>query len=267
MRVFLLDGGTMTIDRSQLLWNVDCGVRLRFPVYSVLVEHDEGLYLFDTGYDLEHVRRTFPAEQPLQSEAQGIVAQLALCGFEPGDVAYVVNSHLHFDHVGGNRHFPAATTIVSKAELRQAKVPETFERLAYSDQTFDHAGASFELLEGDVELAPGMRLLETPGHSAGHYSLLLEPPSGQALLFTFDAAYAHESLERLIPSGFHLDPTAAVRSLRRLNSLARTHDARIFVAHDMDAFAGYSLAPEPCLGGSGELRDPRPSDVAGRHMR
>jgi 4-pyridoxolactonase len=122
-------------------------------------------------------------------------------------------------------------------------VPETFERYAYSDQTFDHPDVSFELLEGDVELADGLRLFETPGHSAGHYSLLVEPPAGGALLFAFDAAYAHESLERLIPSGFHLDPTAAVRSLRRIQTLASTHDARIFVAHDMAAFNGYSLAP------------------------
>lgn len=247
MRVFLLDSGTMMIDRSQLLWNVDCGVRLRFPIYSVLVEHEEGLFLFDTGYDLEHVRRVFPKEEPQQSEAQGIVQQLAACGFAPGDVSYVVNSHLHFDHVGGNRHFPGAKTVVSKAELRQAKVPETFERYAYSDQTFDHPQADFELLEGDVELAAGLRLFETPGHSAGHYSLLIESPSGEALLFAFDAAYAHESLERSIPSGFHLDPVAAVRSLRRLRTLARTHDARIFVAHDMAAFNGYSLAPAEAI--------------------
>ena len=243
MRVFLLDSGTMMIDRSQLLWNVDCGQRLRFPIYSVLVEHDDGLFLFDTGFDLEHVSRVFPGELPLQSEAQGIVQQLALCGFAPGDVSYVVNSHLHFDHVGGNRHFPDATTLVSKAELRQAKVPETFEHYAYSDQSFDHPGVVYELLEGDVELAAGLRLLETPGHSAGHYSLLVEPPSGQALLFAFDAAYAHESLERLIPSGFHLDLTAAVRSLRRLSQIARAHDACIYVAHDMAAFNDYSLAP------------------------
>ena len=90
----------------------------------------------------------------------------------PGDVSYLVNSHLHFDHVGGNRHFPGAKTLVSKAELRQAKVPETFERYAYSDQTFDHPDVDYELLEGDVELAAGLRLFETPGHSAGHYSLL-----------------------------------------------------------------------------------------------
>jgi 4-pyridoxolactonase len=158
-----------------------------------------------------------------------------------------VNSHLHFDHVGGNRHFPEAKTVVSKAELRQAKVPETFERFAYSDQTFDHPNADFELLEGDVELAAGLRLFETPGHSAGHYSLLIEPPSGQALLFAFDAAYAHESLERLIPPGFHLDPTAAVASLRRIKELARRYGARIFVAHDAAAFRGYRLAPAGVL--------------------
>jgi 4-pyridoxolactonase len=243
MRVFILDSGTMLIDRSQLLWNVDCGVRLRFPIYSVLVEHDDGLFLFDSGIDLEHVSRVFPREEPQQTNEQGIVQQLALCGFAPRDVTYVVNSHLHFDHVGGNRHFRSATTLVSKDELRQAKVPETFERMAYSDQSFDHPDVRFELLEGDVELAEGLRLFETPGHSAGHYSLLIEPPSSQALLFAFDAAYAHESLERLIPSGFHLDPTAAVRSLRRLQTLARTHEARIFVAHDAAAFSGYSLAP------------------------
>ena len=51
MKVYLLKSGTMLIDRSQVLWNVDCGVRLRFPIYSVLVDHPEGLFLFDSGYD------------------------------------------------------------------------------------------------------------------------------------------------------------------------------------------------------------------------
>ena len=76
MRIFLLDSGTMMIDRSQLLWNVDCGVRLRFPVYSVLVEHADGLFLFDTGYDLEHVKAVLPFELPEQTEEQTIPAQL-----------------------------------------------------------------------------------------------------------------------------------------------------------------------------------------------
>jgi 4-pyridoxolactonase len=249
--VFLLDCGTMTIDRSQVLWNVDCGVRLRFPIYSVLVDHADGLFLFDTGHDLEHVARTFPWEQAGREPGQGVVEQLRACGYEPGDVRYLVNSHLHFDHVGGNRFFPGATTVVSRAELRQAKVPESFERLAYSDQSFDHEDVRYELLEDDTELAPGLRLFETPGHSAGHYSLVVEPGGGQrAMLFTFDAAYTDENIEREIVSGFHLDPVAGTRSLRRIRKLARDHDADVFVAHDAAAFARYRRAPQSYGDGS-----------------
>jgi 4-pyridoxolactonase len=245
VRVFLLDTGRMTIDRSQVLWNVDCGVRLRFPIYAVLIDHPEGLFLFDTGIDADHVRATFPWEDVEQSSEQGIVQQLASCGYAPGDVTYVVNSHLHFDHVGGNRFFGEATTLVSKDELRQAKVPEQFERLAYSDQSFDHPGMRCELLEGDVELARGLTLFETPGHSAGHYSLLVHGEAGQRkMLFTFDAAYTLENLDREIISGFHLDPVAATKSIKRLKKLARDHDATIFVAHDLEAFDGYKRAPE-----------------------
>jgi len=247
MRTFLLDGGTMMIDRSQLLWNVDPGTRLRFPVYSVLVEHPEGLFLFDTGYDLEHVRATFPREEPRQEPRQGVVEQLALCGFAPGDVTHLVNSHLHFDHVGGNRHFPGARRFVARDELRQAMCPEPFERLAYSDRQFE--GAPWELLDGEVDLADGLLLVPTPGHSAGHYSLLVTPPSGAPLLFAFDAAYSHENLDRLIPPGFHHEPTAAVASLRRLRRLAERHGATMFVAHDAVAYAGYRLAPD-AYGGS-----------------
>jgi 4-pyridoxolactonase len=233
----------MLIDRSQVLWNVDCGVPLRFPIYSVLVDHPEGLFLFDSGYDLEHVRKTFPREEPHQGEMETIPAQLALCTFRPEDVTYVVNSHLHFDHVGGNRFCTAATTVVHKLELREAKVPEPFEQLAYSDQSFDHAQTRFELIEGDVELAAGLKLFETPGHAVGHYSLLVEMASRRPMLFTFDAAYTHENLDRGIISGFHHTPIDAIKSLARLRRLAAEHDAELFVAHDMNAFSGYHVAP------------------------
>jgi 4-pyridoxolactonase len=234
----------MLIDRSQLLWNVDCGVRVRFPIYGVLIDHPEGRFLFDSGYDLEHVQRVFAHEEPIQQPGETVVAQLSACGYRPEDVGYIINSHLHFDHVGGNRHFPRATTLVHKQELRQAKVPESFERYAYSDQSFDHPNVRYELLEGDTEIAKGLRLFETPGHTVGHYSLLIETTSRPPMLFTGDAAYSMEGLEREIISGFHNDPTAGVRSIKRLRSLARQFEADFFVPHDMAAYQGYRRAPE-----------------------
>ena len=89
--------------RSHIIWNIDAGNPVRFPVYSVLIEHDDGLFLFDTGYDLEHVKAVLPFELPEQTEEQTIPAQLEKAGYKPEDVTGIINSHLHFDHVGGNK--------------------------------------------------------------------------------------------------------------------------------------------------------------------
>ena len=79
MKVRLLDGGSIVIEHTQLLWNVP-GPQVRIPVYSVLVESDEGLFLFDTGIDLEHMDRVLPFELAEQTQEQTIAGQLAACG-------------------------------------------------------------------------------------------------------------------------------------------------------------------------------------------
>lgn len=242
-KVFLLDGGTLVIDASDVHWHIDTGTPVRFPVYSVLVEHPDGLILFDTGFDLDHVNKVLPFEQPLQTPEQTIPAQLALCGYTPDDVDIVVNSHFHFDHVGGNKHLTRATHLVHVDELRQAKVPEPFERLGYSDLSFDHPGVTYKPISGDYEIVPGVWLFETPGHTAGHYSLLVELEHGRNMLFCGDAAYTHTTLEKEWVAGFHLDPAKSVRAIRRLNYLARTKDADVYPSHDLEPFQSWKLAP------------------------
>jgi len=243
-KVYLLDGGSLVIDRSQLLWHIDIGTPVRFPVYSVLIEHPDGLFMYDTGYDLDHVNRVLPFEQPQQTDSQSLTEQLLLCGFEPEQVNFVVNSHFHFDHVGGNRFLTAATTLVSKEELRHAKVPEPFEHLGYSDLTFDYPGVRYEQVSGDIEIADGIWLFETPGHTAGHYSLLVEMDDEPSMLFTGDAAYSYESLNREIIAGFHLDPMASVQSIKRLKRLAKQRGAQIYPSHEMEPFQSWKRAPD-----------------------
>ena len=123
----------------------------------------------------------------------------------PQDVDYVVNSHYHFDHCGGNRHLREACTVCHALEFAQCASPAPFEMLGYSDMRF-HADLyrerlrsegrdvpdnpesdiwtpRFELVSGDQEIAKGVHLIETPGHTAGHYSLLVElsGPAADAL--------------------------------------------------------------------------------------
>lgn len=243
MHVWLLDNGSIVIEHTQLMWNVP-GPQVRIPVYSVLVEHDDGLFLFDTGIDLGHMNRVLPFELPEQTEEQTIPAQLALCGFDLGDVTTVVNSHLHIDHVGGNQLFKEtdARNLIHERELAQARNHEPFEFFGYSDKSWDYEGARIETFAGDHELAPGIRLLETPGHTVGHCSVLLE--GEQPLLFAMDVVYTAGAMEKGIQPGFHHTPVDGVRSIARIKQLIEERGAQVFYSHDMEAWGGYRHAPE-----------------------
>ena len=243
MRVWLLDGGSIVIEHTQLMWNVP-GPPARIPVYSVLVEHDDGLSLFDTGIDLAHMRRVLPFELPEQTPEQTIPAQLRACGFELGDVTTLVNTHLHIDHVGGNQLFKGTgvRNVIHRKELVQARNHEPFEFFGYSDKSWDYEGASIETVSGDLKLASGIRLYETPGHTVGHYSFLLD--GAKPMLFAMDVAYTAAALEKGIQPGFHNNPVEGVRSIARVKALAAEHGAEIFFSHDMDAWHGYKHAPD-----------------------
>lgn len=260
-RVCLLDGGSMAIDGHKIYWNRGPAGDIRFPVYSVLVEHENGLFLYDTGFDLEFMQRYVPQDQPIQSPDQTLPAQLAKLGYRPEDVTHVIDSHLHIDHCGGNHLFPRAKIVCHEKEYEQARNPELFEGLSYgavawfAPQLVQHrqeipAGVDptlspdFELLSGDIEFAPGVWLLETLGHSAGHYSMLVELRGRRPMLFTGDAAMTPKNLEMMVVGGFHLDPVAGTRSLQRLKDLAAEHDAELFTSHSMPEFETWRKAPE-----------------------
>ena len=266
-KVYILDGGTLVIDGYHAFWNRGPGGDLRFPTYSVLIEHADGLYIFDTGYDCDHVKRVLPFEKPLQTEAQTIPGQLALLGRKPEDINYVVNSHYHFDHCGGNKHLTKACTVCHAKELDACNCPQPFEMLGYSDVSFspeitarraEAAGGNgaapaapaldiytptFETVTGDQEIAKGLRLFETPGHTAGHYSLMVELANRRPMLFTADACYSQKNMDLMCISSFHLDPIASVASMERLKELAEKHDAELFYSHDPDSFPDYVKAP------------------------
>jgi 4-pyridoxolactonase len=244
VKIYFLDNGSIVIDHAQLMWNIGGGTPVRIPSYGLLIEHDDGLFVFDTGFDLDHTNAVLPFELPEQTPEQTIPAQLRACGFEPGDVTTLVNSHLHFDHVGGNKHLPDATVVVHERELEQARNCQPFERFGYSDRSWDYEGASFRTISGDTELARGLWLFETPGHTIGHYSLLVTPDSGPPMVFAFDVVYTAEALEKGVQPGFHYDPVAGVASVERVKQVAAENEAEIFFSHDMDAWNGYKHAPD-----------------------
>lgn len=246
MRVFIMPLGRFDLDVGTLTPGDASGRRAKAPVYAYLVECAAGLVLMDTGCSTALARnpRSILGDEvdsltPEMGEADHILAQLAGLGYGPSDVDLVVNSHLHFDHAGANNCFPNAEFWCQAAE---------WEAVAAHPQHYPDPGwdpgpkARRRGLRGDTDVAVGVRLISTPGHTPGHQSLLVEADDGP-LLFTSDAVYtrAHFNAEHL---GAAVDRTQARASVVRLMELAR-EGARPFFSHDpvQASIEAWRLAP------------------------
>lgn len=252
-KVALLDGGLMHAKEYQVYWNLPSEKLVSMPTFGVLIDHADGKFLFDTGFDLHHFETAISPHGAVQSIQQTIPAQLDLLGLRPRDINYVINSHYHFDHCGGNKHCHHATTLCHKCELEAAFQPEPFEQLSYSDRSFEGVEAAeseieiytprFETLSGDQELAKGIHLFETPGHTLGHYSLMVELAGRRPMLFPADAVYAQKGLDAMLMPASHVDPVKGYKSMQRIKDIAEKYDAEILFAHDEDNYPNYLKAP------------------------
>jgi glyoxylase-like metal-dependent hydrolase (beta-lactamase superfamily II) len=149
----------------------------------------------------------------------------------PADIDLVINTHLHFDHCGQNAVFSHAPFYVQRREYERAKVE--------SRELFDWFGfmnAPFELLDGDSEIVPGVRVITTPGHTSGHQSVLVTSQDGSLDVLIGDAAYTtvqFGGVETLaddeLPPGQAADPGAWRNSLGRIKS---SDPARVHFCHD-----------------------------------
>ena len=178
--VYALCSGYLELDRASMLDDLPAGQPWTVPVMSFLVVHPRGRLLFDTGVHcqtrVDPIGRMGPerAKRLVDKSKAGedVVPQLGLLGLTPDDVRYVVNSHLHFDHCGGNEFFPRATFLVQKTEMEAARRPGFAPGYNPSPLDFDHP-LDYRLVDGehDVWGDGSVLLFPTFGHTPGHQSL------------------------------------------------------------------------------------------------
>ena len=192
------------------------------PVRPLLVRTDEGNILIDTGLgDVpEKLRKYYPVRRD-----SNLKDSLAAEGLGPDDISMIINTHLHFDHAGNNRMFPKSDIIVQKKELDFARDPPKFLRGGYIRDFFETP--NLRTIEGESEMASGVKVILTPGHTAGHQSVVIEAGATR-YVYTGDVSPVRENWDTGIPVGILLDPMAATESLERCKAIG----ARPIFSHD-----------------------------------
>jgi glyoxylase-like metal-dependent hydrolase (beta-lactamase superfamily II) len=243
--LYAIQNGFMGFERSGLFYGELSGERVQIPIACWLVRTSDAAVLFDTGLSPRAVPGLM-RNDPLArfTDEDLLVHRLDLVGLEPDHVDVVVLSHLHYDHAGGAALFPKSTLVVQRDEHTYAHNPPPFFAGFYYRKNFDLPGYRWRLLDGDTELAPGLTVLRTDGHTPGHQSLLVELPGSGPVILAGDCCYWRQHLDEEKVPGVVWDPTRAYHTLKRLKTLARLTGARVFPGHDPAFWETVKQAPE-----------------------
>lgn len=283
-----LDGGAMFGVVPRTLWKTkiepDDRNRIPLAMRCLLVEHDEGLVLIDTALGNKEGAKfldVYGVENQGLEGATQLEDALASAGFLPRDVKWVINTHLHFDHAGGNttmdpdlendprRHvrptFSNATYMVQRGELEFARKTNERTRASYLPHNFEPVAAAnrWKLLDGDGEVLPGIFVRLTPGHVPFHQAVVLRH-KGETAVYVADLfpTVAHLPLPWIM--GYDVEPLRTLESKRALLAEAVAGGWRLIFEHDPKVVMGTPvqagkavelrdtlLAPEPASAVSG----------------
>lgn len=249
------------------------------PINAYVIEHDEGVVLFDTGQDRASV--TDPGYFP--GGLNGLVysrlakfdigpgdtltAGLQRLGHRPGDVHTAVLSHLHQDHIGGLRELSGSRILLSRAEWDAMTKPFP-EARGFLPRHIDLPGLRWDRMEpeklADPQVAPfthghdifadgSLVLLPTPGHTPGSLSLLVRRPGRPPLLMAGDLTYDDDLLlDGALPGAG--DKRGMREAARMVNELrARLPGLVVLPAHDPAAAARLEAASGPATALDGSV--------------
>lgn len=223
--IYPLHLGTVFRDNSAAEFLKNPGQQYNMPTLAYLVSNGRDNILVDNGGD--------PADgvvhMPYYQEPDNFLdKQLGKLGLSFGDIPTVILTHLHWDHSYNNHLFPQAKIYVQKKELQYAAAPlAVHSHLYYQAHIFK---TKYEILDGDTEIRPGLRVILTPGHSEGSQSVLVDTEDGvYAICGDFVNTYkCWESNPRIV-NGLHTDLETYYKSY---DKLAR-HCDHVLPGHDL----------------------------------
>jgi len=221
--------GTAVRDKSQSLLHRDFGVKVEGGILAWLLRSGNERILVDTGACGRVATAEF-YKRYSQTPEQTLETQLTRFNTSPDEIGIVINTHLHLDHCSGNVLFKRARFFVQKREMEYARNPVPIHKWAYH---VDLSGITFELLDGDAEIAPGIQLILNPGHTPGSQAVLVQTAQGLYILAGdnipfFENMRVPEN-EPFWPNAIYVDLREYYESLNRVKKLGGT----ILPGHDL----------------------------------
>lgn len=252
-RFFPLLTAIHSYDKSFSTRGRGAGTIIQAPILAYLVETSSGRLLVDVGCDYRKLadaalrarwydRPESPLPAPSMSEEQRIPRYLERLGLAPRDVDAVILTHLHFDHAGGLCDFGHADVFLHERELSAAREPA--DAAYFEDETAPTR--NFRLKASEFSPCPGIQVIESPGHTAGHLSVFVELARGAPILLAGDAADLTENLtDEVAPGLCHRDdPATALASIRKLKCIANDAHAELWPNHDWEFWKTRRAFPE-----------------------
>ncbi len=243
---FALDGGALFGVVPRALWEKadppDARNRVTLGLNVLLVESDGKRVLIDTGIgdNCDAKRRDIYAID----RSTTLLSSLSALGLGPEDVDFVINTHLHFDHAGGNTRrdadgrwvptFPRARYVVQLGEWEDAMQPNARSRASYREESFVPLAEAHQLmtLQGEAEVVPGVRVRPVGGHTAYHQLVVVEG-GGRLLFAPTDLLPTRSHLPIAWTTGFDVFPLGSLHAKERLLEEAVSHDALVLFYHDV----------------------------------
>ena len=258
-RLHVLDGGLQRLDGGAMfgvvpkpLWQkrIEPDARNRIPLglRCLLVETRDALVLIDNGVGNMEAAK-FHDIYGIENEphaggayATRLEESLAEAGFAPDDVNVMIDTHLHFDHAGGNTvrdrdsvrlTFPRARYVVQRGEWEFAHLRNERIQASYLAHNFDpvEAAGAYHFVTGEAEVVPGVSVRPTPGHTPHHQSVLIRS-GGETACFLADLVPTTAHLPLPWIMGYDVEPLVTLETKRGLLGSARDEGWLLIFEHD-----------------------------------
>ncbi len=195
---------------------------LKVPAWSVAVYGNGKKILIDTGvHDAQWVNDNVEIFSMAEDEKMENALQKYL-GWKMDEVDIVINTHLHYDHCGNNRKFINAEFFVQRKEWEVAHEPLPIHKTIYLAELFDKCAMnylSWHFVDGEETVLPGIMVFPTPGHSAGHQSVLIATKEG-VVCACGDVCNTMDNLRNDLPPGITTSNSDVLKSYREIRRRA-----------------------------------------------